>query len=85
MSKNLLKFGFLFTFFYYFLYINVNSIEINACIKKAVENKVKLNRILTLCRDNINALDVYSNSYIADNNEITSDGTCSTPKSAEKK
>ena len=40
-----------------------NTEEMNDCIKKAVDKKIKLNRILTLCRDNINALNIYNNAY----------------------
>ncbi len=55
------------------LHLQIKANEINACIRKAVENKIKLNRILTLCRDNIRSSEVYSNSYVADNRETSSD------------
>jgi len=46
--------------------INMNngtSDEINVCIKNAVANNIKFNKILTLCRENINSVNVYNNAY----------------------
>ena len=46
--------------------LNINngiSEEINVCIKNAVANNVKFNKILTLCRENINTVNVYNNAY----------------------
>ncbi|MDA9655072.1 hypothetical protein N9T15_01300 [Pelagibacteraceae bacterium] len=46
--------------------LNINngiSEEINACIKNAVSNNIKYNKILTLCRENINTVNVYNNAY----------------------
>ena len=39
------------------------SEEINVCIKNAVANDIKFNKILTLCRENINTINVYNNAY----------------------
>ena len=47
--------------------------NINLCIKNAVDQNVKLNKILTLCRDNINSIEIYSNDYTKKDIEITSD------------
>ena len=44
------------------------SDSLNECMKKALQNKVSMNKILTLCRENINPVDVYSNDYKANNN-----------------
>ena len=46
--------------------LNINkgiSEEINTCIKNAVANNIKYNKILTLCRENINTVNVYNNAY----------------------
>ena len=51
----------------------VNSESLNECIKKAVLNKIELNKILTICRENINPINVYSNDYAIDNSETKSD------------
>ena len=40
--------------------------NLNECIRTAVSKKIELNRILTLCRDNINPINVYSNDYKID-------------------
>ena len=47
----------------------VSSDSINICIKNAVEKQVELNKILTLCRENINKIEIYSNDYSASNIE----------------
>ena len=39
--------------------------NLNECIRTAVSKKIDLNRILTLCRENINPINVYSNDYTA--------------------
>ena len=41
----------------------IRSNSINECIKKAIANEISLNKILTLCRENINPINVYSNNY----------------------
>ncbi len=46
--------------------------SINVCIKNAVEKDVDLNKILTLCRENIKNFEVYKNSYADKNNEKSS-------------
>ena len=48
------------------------SDSLNECMKKAIQNKVSMNKILTLCRENINPIDVYSNDYEANNNNVES-------------
>jgi hypothetical protein len=49
------------------LYTLSNSIlrsdNLNECIKRAVSKEISLNKILTLCRENINPINVYSNNY----------------------
>ena len=50
-----------------FFSINVvRSDNLNECIKKAISKKIVLNKILTLCRENINPINVYSNNYEVD-------------------
>ena len=50
-----------------FFSINVvKSDNLNECIKKAISKKIVLNKILTLCRENINPVNVYSNNYEVD-------------------
>ena len=45
-----------------FFSINVvKSDNLNECIKKAISKKIVLNKILTLCRENINPVNIYSN------------------------
>ena len=39
------------------------SENINSCIKNAVENGIELNRILSLCKDNIKNINIYSNTF----------------------
>lgn len=56
----------IFSYFYSFF---VNSESINSCFKNAVEKEVELNKILTLCRDNINKIEIYSNDYSASSNK----------------
>ena len=52
------------------LYLNninlLKSDNLNECIKKAISEKIVLNKILTLCRENINPINVYKNNYIID-------------------
>ena len=50
----------------------VKSDNLNECIKKAISKKIVLNKILTLCRENINPINVYSNNYEVD---ITNQGS----------
>ena len=58
----------------------ISSENINACIKKAVEQGIKLNKILTLCKDNIKNIEVYSNSYEGNNMQKKSSEYISTNK-----
>ena len=39
------------------------SDNINSCMKKAIKLDVELNKILTMCRENIENIEVYKNSY----------------------
>ena len=48
--------------------VSLYAAEINKCIKNAVLKGVALNKILTICRENIDDIDVYSNSY--DKNKV---------------
>ena len=41
----------------------LRSDNLNECIKRAISKEISLNKILTLCRENINPLNVYSNNY----------------------
>ena len=55
-------------FFILFLFIILNisfsnAQGINNCIKEAVKSNMQLNKILTICRENINRVNVYSNAY----------------------
>ncbi|MBJ56898.1 MAG: hypothetical protein CMP24_01495 [Rickettsiales bacterium] len=64
-----------------FLISNLTYSEnINICIKKAVEKGIELNKILTLCKDNIKNIEVYSNTYEENNNEKKSSEYISTNK-----
>ena len=55
------------TIFLFFSLSNLSKAEnINVCIKNAVKENVELNKILTLCRENIKKVDIYKNGY---NNE----------------
>ena len=58
--------------FYFTKIIFVNADNINVCIKNAVENDIKFNEILTLCRENITNIKVYSNSFAENETERTS-------------
>ena len=53
-----------------FLFLSLSNLSkaenINVCIKNAVKENVELNKILTLCRENIKKVDIYKNGY---NNE----------------
>ena len=60
-------FRLLVTIFLFFSLSNLSKAEnINVCIKNAVKENVELNKILTLCRENIKKVDIYKNGY---NNE----------------
>jgi hypothetical protein len=52
---------------------NVSSEGINDCIKKAVNSNINFNKILTLCRENINTVNVYNNAY--EGNKLTKDSS----------
>ena len=57
-------------------FYNINFIKpqnLNECIKEAIIKKIVLNKILTLCRENINPLNVYSNDYQVDKTDQGSD------------
>ena len=41
----------------------LRSDNLNECIKRAISKGISLNKILTLCRENINPINVYSNHY----------------------
>lgn len=61
---------------FFFIIFNINngsSDEINDCIKKAVTSNIKFNKILTLCRENINTVNVYNNAY--EGNKLTKDSS----------
>ncbi len=58
----------------YFLTLNsLSSENINLCMKDAVKENIELNRILTICRDNIKNVEVYKNSYSKNTIKNTSD------------
>ena len=40
----------------------LRSDNLNECIKKAISKEISLNKILTLCRENINPINVYGKS-----------------------
>ncbi len=40
-----------------------SSENINKCMKDAIDLNIELNKILTICRDNIKNIEVYKNSY----------------------
>ena len=55
---------------------NINLLKtdnLNECIKKAISEKIVLNKILTLCRENINPVNVYSNNYVLDKRDLGSE------------
>ena len=41
----------------------LKSDNLNECIKSAISKDISINKILTLCRENINPINVYSNNY----------------------
>ena len=47
----------------FFVLKSLSSENINLCIKDAVKVNVELNKILTMCRENIKNIEVYNNSY----------------------
>ena len=56
--------------------LNINLLKadnLNECIKKAISEKIVLNKILTLCRENINPVNVYSNNYVLDKRDLGSE------------
>ena len=58
------------------LILNINNVRsegINDCIKKAVNSNINFNKILTLCRENINTVNVYNNAY--EGNKLTKDSS----------
>ena len=57
----------------YFSTSAIQAETLNECFKKAVTSNIKLNKILTLCRENINPIEVYSNDYTKNNSESKSD------------
>ena len=55
---------FYFLIILYFTIIKVIvSADINECIKNAVQSGLELNKILPMCRNNIESINIYSNSY----------------------
>ena len=50
----------------------LKSENINVCIKNAVSKDIELNKILTLCRENIKNIDIYKNNYSDNTSEKTS-------------
>ena len=62
-------------------YTNLSFSEnINSCIKNAVENGVELNKILSLCKDNIKSVNIYSNTFDKKNKPNKSSDYISTNK-----
>lgn len=49
-----------------FIFKTFSSENINTCMKDAIELNIELNKILTICRDNIKNIEVYKNSYNQD-------------------
>ena len=49
-----------------------NAENINLCIKSAVAKDIEFNKILTLCRENIKNIEIYSNEYSDNDIEKTS-------------
>jgi len=47
----------------FFVLKSLSSENINLCIKDAVKVNIELNKILTMCRENIKNIEVYKNSY----------------------
>ncbi len=75
--KKKIKFLFIFSCFFYNLTLSANM---NTCMKKAIQNGVELNKILTLCKDNIKDIDVYSNTFDKNNKPEASSDYISTNK-----
>ena len=71
---------FLLIFLSSFLKSIVLAENINDCMRNAVEKGVELNKILTLCKDNIKNIEVYSNNYDRENNLEKSSNYISTNK-----
>ena len=46
-----------------FIFKTFSSENINTCMKDAIKLNIELNKILTICRDNIKNIEVYKNSY----------------------
>ena len=49
-----------------FIFKTFSTENINTCMKDAIELNIELNKILTICRDNIKNIEVYKNSYNQD-------------------
>ena len=47
----------------FFVLKSLSSENINLCIKDAIKIDIELNKILTMCRENIKNIEVYKNSY----------------------
>ena len=73
MIKRKLFYIIVFTIVYLLNSTLLISDNLNECIKNAVQNKVQFNKILTLCRDNIKAVDIYSNDFNSKNIETSSE------------
>ena len=76
MSKNIFSYLKVIIMFSLLLFIfqlrTIKAESLNECIKNAVEKKIKLNRILSLCRDNISSIDIYSNDYLKSDDKVES-------------
>ena len=66
----------------FFLLKTLSSENINSCMKDAIKLNIELNKILTICRDNIKNIEVYKNSY-SQNTIQSSSEYISTNKSDE--
>ncbi|MBF96308.1 MAG: hypothetical protein CFH34_00548 [Alphaproteobacteria bacterium MarineAlpha9_Bin4] len=70
----MLKVSYFFIFILIFFHFKniLKSENINVCIKNAVSKDIELNKILTLCRENIKNIDIYKNNYSDNATEKTS-------------
>tara|TARA_A100001015_G_scaffold308879_1_gene407255 strand:+ start:60 stop:764 length:705 start_codon:yes stop_codon:yes gene_type:complete len=61
----------------------LTSADINSCIKNAVQKGIEFNRILPICRENIDNINVYSNSFEKENTNNIGSNFISTSKTEE--
>ncbi|MDC3023906.1 hypothetical protein OA264_00330 [Alphaproteobacteria bacterium] len=55
---------FLYYLILFFLFLkSIYAEDINDCIKDAIKLSIELNKILTICRENIQNIEIYKNSY----------------------